>query len=527
MFVARALRSPITHCCSALILFFAAAIMLDPTVRTSAATSPDSLVGFDDFVQSVMKEYQTPGIAIGIVKDDQVLLCRGYGTRNVNKTGPINGKGYQVSEDTLFMIASCTKSFTAAALGTLVDEKKLTWDTPVVNVLPGFRLKDDYATLNATARDFLAHRSGLPPFGADLFDKLGYERKVILHHLRYLDPACTFRERAGYSNPGYFIAGMLAAHASGASWDDLIRKRLFEPLGMTGSSTTHQDALKIRNRAEAHFPGPGGQPRVVPWENHDPLGPAGSINSTAADMTRWVRMLLNEGQLDGKRVLKPETVREMFAPAMVSPLTLAELPPINDAAGFTFTMGWGNFHYQGYEVIEKGGARAGMRACVVLVPAKKFGVVVLANMNLTVAPEVIRAWLLERFVAPSGQDLQKGFREGAARIQQLFEEAAKARPKREGPPTRPLPAYAGIYENDLFGKVTVKMVDGNLRWEAGPAKFGGTLEHASYDTFMLGYPDGLNSLPEPITFTIGPDGKAEALECHTLGRMKAVTEKKD
>jgi CubicO group peptidase (beta-lactamase class C family) len=490
---------------------------LSVTTSLPSATAARPLAGFDEFVQSVMKEYHTPGVAVAIIQNDKLLLCRGYGTRAIGKNEPVD-------EHSLFMIASCTKSFTAAALGTLVDEKKLTWDTPIADLLPGYRLKDPYATRHATARDFLAHRSGLPPFGADLFDKLGYDRSEVLRRLRYLEPACSFRERAGYSNPGYFIAGMLAAHLAGGSYDDVVRTRLLQPLGMNHTSTRHSEALKVSNRAQAHFPGPNG-PRIVPWEDHDGLGPAGCINSTAADMARWVRMLLNEGQIDGKRVLQAETVRAMFEPAMISPLTLAELAPIDEHSGFAFTMGWGNFHYQGYEIIEKGGARAGMRACVVLVPAKRFGVVVLANMNLTVAPEAIRAWLLERFVAPAGQDLQKGIRAGAERIRIMFEEAASELPKRDGQPTRPLPAYTGVFTNDLYGPVTVKLVAGGLRWEAGPARFGGTLEHASYDTFILGYPDGLNSLPEPITFTIGPSGRAVSLECHTLGRMRVMTEK--
>src|SRR5262249_38994417 len=137
------------------------------------------------------------------------------------------------------------------------------------------------------------------------------------------------------------------------------------------------------NVAEAHFPLPDGIARVVPWEDHDAMGPAGSITSTASDMARWVRMLLDRGSLDGKRVLSAGAVREMQRPAMVATPGFAELPPIDDRSGFSFTMGWASYYYQGHEVIEKGGARAGMRAVVTLVPEKNLGVAVLANLNFT------------------------------------------------------------------------------------------------------------------------------------------------
>jgi CubicO group peptidase (beta-lactamase class C family) len=468
----------------------------------------------DRFVERVREEYATPGVALAVVKDDKVLVQRGYGVRRY-------GGSEAVDEDTLFQIASCTKSFTAAALATQVDDGKLSWDDPVIDHLPEFTLHDLYATRMVTPRDLLAHRSGLPAFTGDLLERFGYSREEILHRMRYLRPGGGLRERANYSNPGYLAAGMLAARVGRTSWDDLVQQRLFRPLGMTHSGTSSRDRTGCDNVAEAHFPAAGGQARVIPWENHDTMGPAGGITSTAADMARWVRMLLNDGKLDGKQVLSPGAVREMFKPAMVSAPTFAEMAPVDEHCGFSFTMGWDRYDYQGCEVIEKAGARAGMRAVVTLVPEKKFGVVVLANMNLTVAPEAIRAYLLEAHVARARGDVQGKIREAARSLHEILTPAPVTVGK-GAPPSLPLEKYTGTYENRLYGKLGVKLAEGQLRWEAGPAHYGGPLPHVSYDTFQLQHPDGLIALPEPVTFTIDPKGVPRTLQCDSLGVMTYV-----
>lgn len=470
------------------------------------------LDGLDRFVEQARKDHAVPGVALAVVHEDKVVALRGYGVRKF-------GTKEAVDENTLFMIASCTKSFTAALVATLVDEEKLDWDDPVIEHLPEFVLYDPYATRHASCRDLLAHRSGLPPFTGDLMEKLGLERREILRRLRFLRPVYSFREKDGYSNPGYFAAGMVASRVGGASWEELVRRRLFEPLGMKESGLSFKDRQGKDNVAEAHFPLADGGARVVAWEDHDALGPAGSITSTASDMARWVRMHLERGNLDGKRVLSAKSVREMQRPAMVATPGFAELPPIDDRSGFSFTMGWASYHYQGHEIIEKGGARAGMRAVVTLVPQKRLGVVVLANMNFSVLPEAVRAHVLEAYLGPDRSDVQQKIRAAHEAIQKQFAAPSVPEPGKNAPPRLPLERYAGAYQNDLYGTVTVTLSEGVLHWEAGPARFGGRLEHLSYDTFLLQYPAGLNYLPEPVTFTISASGRPQTLQSETLGTL--------
>ncbi len=498
--------------CALLCFVLFALLLIAPFGRARAADfSVDDL---DAFVKQAMKEYGVPGCSVAVVKDDKVVLVRGYGVRGF-------GRDDAVDENTLFMIASNTKPFTAALLATLVDEGKLGWDDHVIDRLPEFALPDPYPTREVTIRDLLAHRTGLPAFTGDNLERLGFGRPELLRRIRFFKTTHSFREKASYSNPAYLTAGMVAARVGGASWEDLVKARLFEPMGMTQSGVSVKDRDRSNNVAEAHFAKPDGEPYVVPWNNHDPMGPAGSITSTAADMARWVRMQLGEGRLDGKQIISAKSIREMHTPAMVETPTFAELPPIDRYSGFSYGLGWGIYHYQGSEIIEKGGAQAGMRSAVVLVPSKKAGIVILANMNLTVLPEAIRAKFLELVVAPAGRDVQAEIRRAHAAIKKTFSMAPPAR-KTGRPASLPLASYAGVYSNDLCGPITVKVINGVLHWEAGPEHFGGSLEHVGYDTFSLGYPSGQLALPEDVTFVIDAEGHPQTLISETYGTLKRV-----
>ncbi len=508
MTVHRARRASLCLCL--LVLFLLASSHFGSAAVAQAAEFPiDEL---DAFVRQALKEYGVPGCALAVVKDDKVVIVRGYGVRR-------SGSSEAVDENTLFMIASNTKPFTAAVLATLVDEGKLGWDDHVIDRLPEFLLPDPYPTREANIRDLLAHRTGLPAFAGDNLERLGFDRPEILRRIRFLKSTHSFREKAGYSNPGYLAAGMVAARVGHSTWEELVATRLLQPLGMTHSGVSVKDRDGSSNVAEAHFAKPDGELYVVPWNNHDPMGPAGSITSTGADMARWVRMQLNEGRLDGKQVISAKSIREMRMPAMVETPSFAELAPIDQQSGFSYGLGWGIYHYQGSEIVEKGGAQAGMRSCVTLVPSKKAGIVVLANMNLTVLPEAIRAKFLEMVVAPAGRDLQAEIRQAQAAIKKSFSTSPPAKAK-GGPASLPLAKYAGVYTNDLCGPMTIRLEQDKLRWEAGPEHFGGPLEHVGYDVFSLRYPPGHLALPDDVTFIIDATGHPHTLITESYGTFQ-------
>lgn len=247
-------------------------------LSASAATAPPPDI--DAYVARVMKTFEVPGLSLAIVKDGQIVLTKGYGVRETGKLEPVD-------EHTLFGIASNTKAFTATALAMLVDEGKLRWDDPVVRHLPWFQLYDPYVTRELTVRDLLTHRSGLGLGAGDLLFWPGttFTRDEILHRMRYVKPASSFRSRYAYDNILYLAAGQIIPAITGKSWDDFVRERIFSPVGMTSSTTTVSGFKRGQNVATPHARIEG-QVQPIPWMNIDNTAPAGAINSSAADMAK-------------------------------------------------------------------------------------------------------------------------------------------------------------------------------------------------------------------------------------------------
>jgi CubicO group peptidase (beta-lactamase class C family) len=258
----------------------------------------------DAFVERALVTYNVPGASVAVVRNGKVTLLKGYGVRNADKPD-------KVDKDTIFQLASVTKTLTGLTIGTLVDEKRLGWDDAVTARVPDFVAFDPYLTRYLTLRDLLAQRTGFPAFTGDILDPMGYTRPQILARLRYLKPRYSLREVAQYSNLGFFLAGEVAGHTGGAPWQSLVQGRLLTPLAMNRSGALSSNLDRDANVSANHVLA-GGRARVVPAARDDALGAAGSASSTAADMAQLMQMLLARGQYEGKVLLRQETVAEIF-----------------------------------------------------------------------------------------------------------------------------------------------------------------------------------------------------------------------
>lgn len=468
----------------------------------------------DAFISDAMASYGVPGAAVAVIQGGEPVLIQGYGVRELGQNAPVDA-------DTVFQLASNTKPMTAFVLGTLVDEGLIAWDTPISDVLPELQLWDPYPTRFLDSRDILTHRSGFPAFGADLLAHIGYDRAELLHRLRYLPAAASFRSVAAYSNLGFFIAGEIITRLTGAPWEDAMRERLFEAVGMNRSGPALADRPADGNMSANHGL-VAGQLQTVPADDHGVHGSAGSAVSTANDLARWMQMLLDGGLADGQRVMAETTVREMVEPSMVAPLSISEMAPIDARSGFTYGLGWANFHYRGYEVIEKGGALDGLRTVVVFVPALNAGVAVVANLNLTALPEAIRAFVLEQLLGPADTDVQQEIQEVGSEIEAIFA-ATPPMPVNPVPAAVPLEAFAGVYQNVLYGECRIVVEGDAVRLEVGPAGKPASLRHLSHNTFLLDW-GSVTSIPGETTFTIGPEGVAIGFENEEVGTMTRVVE---
>jgi len=476
-------------------------------LAASAAEVPDP----DPIAERVMAAFEVPGMAVAVVKNDELVYARGYGVRSIDTGEP-------VTPETIFSIGSNGKSFTSAAVAVLVDRGVLSWDDVVAEKLPGYRLYDTRLTYEATFRDHLSMRTGLgDQAGINLWYGVDRTRDEVLHQLRYIEPTYPFRTTFAYSNVSIVAAGQAVAAVSGMSCAAFVRKNLFEPLRMTSTDTLLAE-LESRDNVAAPHERIDGQIITVPRRSADNAAPAGSITSNVLDMANWLRFQLGDGTFEGNVLVDAKVFHEMHIPhTVIRPdSSWGMLFPDSNILSYGFC--WFVVDVTGRKVVLHGGSIDGMNALMVMVPAEKLGVMVLTNINLGHAHSLafLREYL-DQAVADSGVDwveqalaFSRMGAEAAAKKQAEIE--ALRDPSRK--PSLALSAYAGSYLNRLHGAATVSFADGQLTIARGPG-FEGRLDHWYGDTFRADW--GQVTVDRTmVTFTVS-SGDPVACELQDLG----------
>jgi CubicO group peptidase (beta-lactamase class C family) len=481
-----------------------------------ARAKPAPLAGLDAHVARAMREFGVPGMAVAVVKDGQVALAKGYGVRRAGEPAPVDA-------DTLFGIASNTKAFTCAALSILVEEGKLSWDDPVTKHLAGFQMYDPWVTREVTVRDLVTHRAGLGLGQGDLmwWPPTNFTREEIVHGIRHLKPASSFRSRYAYNNVMYVAAGEVVAAASGRSWDDFIRERIVSPLGM--ARTTTGPGAPADNVAAPHLE-LGGAVGPVPVMSFENVGAAAAVRSSASDMARWVKMLLECGRKDpaaGETCpLTPGAIERMWTAQF--PLATPDPPPGLEPLKANFAaygLGFGLRDYRGRKVASHTGGLPGYVSQVALVPEERLGVVVLTNQEETGAFEAVRHRVFDDYLgAPEPPvDWIAAFRKRAEDERKKAEEAvAKAAGSRDAAsrPSLPLARYAGRYRDPWYGDVTIAEEGGRLALTMTRTPgMAADLEHWQHDTFVARWRQAFMSDEAPadayVSFALRPDASIE------------------
>jgi len=461
----------------------ALSLLLAPGVASPAQRAPEPLAGFDAEVQKTVRDWRAPGLAIAVVKDGVVVFSEGYGVREL-------GREDKVDTHTLFAIGSTTKAMTAAALGMLVDEGKVKWDDPVIDHLPWFALKDSQFTREITVRDLLTHRAGLP--NADyLWYGQATPRLTILERLRFVEPAYSVRSSFIYQNLMYSAAGAIVEAASGLPWERFIEARFFGPLGMTDSIATAGTLSNHPNRAEPHFI-LGGAVERIENASVDGVAPAGSIWSSASDMSKWVSFLLRDGMVASggrdRRLLSAEVLSELFRPqTLVTREAFYPTAELTKPSWTTYGLGWFQQDYAGLKVDFHTGSIDGMVAICGLIRSRGIGVYVLSNLDHAEARHALMLSAFDRLLGRPARDWSGELRTLYSRLEEESQEAERKEADRRVPDTRPslpLDAYAGLYSDPLHGEVDITLSPGRdaLLARYGSA-FEGPLEHWHFDTF--------------------------------------------
>ena len=491
------------HCSRAYVL--ALFVFMAVTVRAQNGPPAD----LDNYVARAMKTFDVPGMALAIVKDGKVVVAKGYGVRKLGEATPVD-------ENTLFGIGSNTKAFTSAALATLVDEGKIHWDDPVNDHLPGFVMNAPYVSKEMQIRDLLCHRSGLGLGEGDLmfWPHTTFTREEVVYRLRYLKPATSFRTTFAYNNLMFLTAGQVVAAVSGKSWDDYVREKIFLPLGM---KTTNTSNTLFKPGDDYAFPHEkvDGKLQVIPFEDLDNAGPAGSINSSVAEMSKWIQLQLNHGKIPGTdtRIFSDKSSQEMWAQHMVVPIgsgseELKALQPHFRGYGY----GWFLWDYRGRKLVGHTGGVAGFVSRVLLVPEENFGLVILTNAEEDAAFDSVMYHIVDSYFGAPSTDWTAAYKAVNDKEQKDADETMKkaaASRAADSKPSLPLEKYVGEYSDPWYGKITIRQESTGLVIALDRTHKGiGDLQHWQYDTFKAHWRD--RTVEDAfVTFTLKPDGSID------------------
>jgi len=480
-----------------------AALLTLVILQPLRAAEPD-VAKIDALAVKSLKDFEAPGLAVCIVKDDKVILAKGYGVRQIGMKQP-------VTADTLFAIASCTKAFTAASVAALVDDKLMKWDDPIRKHLPWFAMADPLADREVTLRDALCHRTGLSRHDVLWFNS-PYSRDELLKRVAHIPATTSFRSTWEYNNIMFVAAGAAAGQANHTSWEELAQKRLFDKLGMKTACFRVIDALQ-REHASPHR---RADDRVIDsfrWDALDHVGPAGSINANVNEMALWLRMQLNAGKLGDTRILSTAAVKEMQTAQMVvrNEGYFSIFFPLDVTAHLSYGLGWFVADYRGQRIVSHGGTLEGFRAQCVLVPEKKLGVFVVTNLGGCRLPEAMTKNLVDMLCELPERDWNAHYTKIDRELFELVLINAENKRKERKPdtkPTLPLADYAGEYTAADYGEASVILADDNLsmKWNGFPLK----LSHFHYDTFS--YPSPYRGWEDTrVTFQFDGAGKVKGL----------------
>ena len=481
-----------------------AGLITAPSMALAQRAPVGAPPGIDGFVRAIMEDFEVPGLALAIVKDGKVIVAKGYGVRAL-------GEPARTDEHTLFGIASNTKAFTATALGMLVEEGKIEWDQKVISVLPWFRLSDPFVTAELTIRDLLVHRSGLGLGAGDLlwWPPSTYDRKEIARRLQFIPLSTSFRTAYAYDNVLYLVAGEVIEAVSGQSWEDFVKTRILDRVGMTGSNVRHSAAEAGGNVAATHARVEGRVRQIKPFDS-DNTNPAGGINSNATDMAKWMIVQLDSGVVaPGDTLFRPRTARQLWT--MVTPMNIGrpapELAPL--MPNFNgYALGFNVKDYRGRKLVTHTGGLPGYISRVAMIPELNLGVAVLTNMESS-AMEPIYLHVLDHYLGAQ-HDWRTAWATVIARMDSAnaaeASEAAAQRDSTRGP-SLALDRYAGTYRDAWYGDIVIaRQGDGlTMRFGHSPSLYG-DLVHWQFDTFLVRWRDRELRADAYVSFTLAPDG---------------------
>ena len=495
-----ALSSRIVCAISVLVFALCTLSNAQDKLTQNALDVTQKLAGFDAFMEKTLKDWNAPGIGVGVVVGDKLVFAKGYGYRDYEKKLPLTAQ-------TMFTIASNTKLFTAVAAGMLVEEGKLTWDRPIKESVPTIEFYNSYLNNSITLRDMLAHRTGITRHDS-IWYKSDYSTKELFERLKYLEPKESPRQIFLYNNMMYAGAGHAIELQSGKSWAEFVRERILQPLGMNSTVFSIADMLKQpdvgvpfterRDSFELY--------KIPYYEEQQGVAPAGAIISNIEDMSHWLIALMNSGQYNGKQVLPAKVLAATLEPAIALPNAAGQTRGWWEVLNQAYGMGRWTASYRGHLIAFHGGDLPGFHSQISFMPNEHIGVIVFVIGNHT-APlyNPISYAVYERLL---GMELTPW----TDRLLDIRLKNKKAGMEARGkagfgrvPDTKPshaLTDYVGEYDHPAYGTLKIGMKDNQLQFDFHKIKLPLTNFH--YDRFDTA--DDEQDGKWSVSFSINPQG---------------------
>ncbi|BAU56038.1 serine hydrolase [Mucilaginibacter gotjawali] len=477
--------------------------------------APDSI---DRLVNRTLQTFDVPGIAVAIVKDDKMIFAKGYGYASLNTHK-------KVDENTLFGIASNSKAFTTASIGILCDEGKIKLDDKVTDYIPEFKMYDPYVTAEFTIRDLLTHRSGLGLGAGDLMDwpdSTSFTVEDMIHNLRYLKQASSFRSKYDYDNQLYKVAGELIKRVSGMSWEDFVATRIMKPLQMNNSAPAYQLIKDYSNVVDAHAP-VDGKVIVIPRYKTTTGNAAGGIYSSVADLSKWVIMQMNNGKYgDGKQLFSEAIHFQMWSPQTIVPV--GPNSPYNTHFA-AYGLGWFLSDVKGYKEVNHTGGIDGMVTKVTLIPELKLAIIVLTNQQSGAAFSAVTNQIKDSYLGITGRDWVKTYgdmvkqsQQGADKVMDAVWQQVDARRHDTSKPD--LSPFTGTYHDSWLGDAVITLKDGQLWFNAkrSPKLTGQVLPYKG-DTFVIRWNYRSMEADAFAMFSFDENGKPTGLKLKAISPL--------
>ncbi len=475
-------------------------------------------VQIDSLTELTLKTFDVPGIAVAVVKDGKIIHAKGYGVRSLNTK-------QKVDENTLFGIASNSKAFTVAALGILVDEGKLKWDDKVTDYIPEFRMYNPYVTEEFTVRDLLTHRSGLGLGAGDLMfwpDSSDFTKKDMIHNLRYLKQASSFRTKFDYDNNLYMVAGEVVARVSGMSWEDFIQKRILDPMNMSSSAPSYKLLKNKSNVIDPHAP-VDGVVKVIRRDWNEAANSAGGIYSNLTDMCKWIIMQMNNGKYgDGKKLFSEDVHEEMWTPQTIIPVR-GETPYNTHFA--SYGLGWFLSDVHGYKQATHTGGLAGIVTQVTLIPEMQLGIIIFTNQQSGAAFTAITNTIKDSYFGIKNRDWVKlnhdrvvaaeaNEKEITAKVWKDIDAQQKNNTKTD------INLFTGTYTDKWFGDVVISASNGKM-WFKSKRSFllNGEMFPYKGNTFIVKWDDRSMDADAYVMFDLDNDGKASGMKISAISPL--------